>query len=167
MLLALRVLHIITGIFWAGSIFFIVSFLMPAFRDVGPDGAKVFAALRARRMFVWMPVFAFITVVAGLWLYMIRMGMAEGWAKSREAMTLGTGAFTSVLALLLAVFVMRASSLKADDLSRAAMSMAAGAARDAQMAVAMKLRGRAMMSGRAVATLLLVTVVTMAIARYI
>ncbi len=167
MLLALRVLHIITGIFWAGSIFFIVSFLMPAFRDVGPDGAKVFAALRARRMFVWTPVLALITVVAGLWLYMIRMGMSEGWAKTREAMTLGTGALTSVLALLLAVFVMRASSLKADDLSRAAMAMTAGAERDAQMAVAMKLRVRAMMSGRAVATLLLVTVVTMAIARYI
>ena len=45
--------------------------------------------------------------------------------------------------------------------------MSAGAERDAQMAVAMKLRVRAMMSGRAVATLLLVTVVTMAIARYI
>ena len=167
MFLSLRVLHIITGVFWAGSIFFIVSFLMPAFRDVGPDGAKMFAALRVRRMFVWTPVLALITVVAGLWLYMLRMGMGEGWAKTREAMTLGTGALASILALLLGFFVMRAAGLKADDMSRAAGSMAAGTARDAQMAAVTKLRVRALMSARAVATLLLVTVVTMAIARYI
>lgn len=167
MFLTLRVLHIITGVFWAGSIFFIVSFLMPAFRDVGPDGAKMFAALRARRMFVWTPVLALITVVAGLWLYMLRMGMGGGWARTREAMTLGTGALASILALLLGFFVMRAAGLKADDMSRAAGSMAAGAERDAQMAAVTKLRVRALMSARAVATLLLVTVVTMAIARYI
>ena len=167
MFLTLRVLHIITGVFWAGSIFFIVSFLMPAFRDVGPDGAKVFAALRARRMFVWTPVMALITVVAGLWLYMLRMGMGEGWAKAPEAMSLGAGALASILALLLGFFVMRSSALKADDMSRAAMSMPAGAERDGQMAAVAKLRVRAMMSARAVATLLLIAIVTMAVARYI
>lgn len=167
MFLTLRVLHIITGVFWAGSIFFIVSFLMPAFRDVGPDGAKVFAALRARRMFVWTPALALITVVAGLWLYMLRMGMGEGWARTREAMTLGTGALVSILALLLGFFVMRSSSLKADDMSRAAAALPAGGERDAQMAAVTKLRVRAMMSARAVATLLLIAIVTMAVARYI
>jgi uncharacterized membrane protein len=166
MFLFLRVLHIITGVFWAGTMFFLVSFLMPAFRAVGPDAAKVFAELRARRMFVWTPVLAFITVVAGFWLYMLRMGAAADWARTREAMFLGGGGVSALVALILGVFVMRASTLKADDLSRAAGPMAPGAERDAQMAIAQKLRARAMMSARGIATLLLITVVAMAMARY-
>ena len=34
MFLALRIVHIITGVFWAGSVFFLISFLQPALRDV-------------------------------------------------------------------------------------------------------------------------------------
>jgi uncharacterized membrane protein len=80
MFLALRIVHIITGVFWAGSVFFLISFLQPALRDVGPDGAKVFGALRARRMFTWTPVMALFTILSGFWLYMVRMGGASGWA---------------------------------------------------------------------------------------
>jgi len=167
MFLTMRILHIVTGIFWAGSIFFLVSFLQPAFKDAGPDGAKVFGALRARRMFTWIPALALVTIISGLWLYMIRMGGGTGWARTREAMSLGTGAIAAVVALIIGWFVMRASTLRAADLAMAAGPMPAGAERDAKMAEVMALRGRATMSARAVATLLLIAVITMAIARYI
>lgn len=167
MFLTMRVLHIVTGVFWAGSIFFLVSFLQPAFKDAGPDGAKVFAALRARRMFTWTPVLAFVTIVSGLWLYMIRMGGGSAWARTQEAMTLGTGAIASLLAFVIGWFVMRSSTLKAADLAQAAGPMPAGAERDAKMAEVMSLRKRATMATRAVATLLLVAVISMAVARYI
>jgi uncharacterized membrane protein len=167
MFLFLRILHIVTGVFWAGSVFFIISFLMPAFREVGPEGAKVFGALRSRRMFNWVPMLATVSVLSGLWLYQIRMGGGSDWVRSRDAMTLGTGALAAILALVIGWFVMRASTLKADDISKAAGPMPAGPERDARMAEAMKLRMRAMMSGRAVAMLLLITVICMAIARYL
>ena len=107
MFLALRIVHIITGVFWAGSVFFIISFLQPALRDVGPEGSKVFGALRARRMFTWTPVMALFTILSGFWLYMVRMGGAPGWARTREAMTLGTGAVAAVLAVFVGVFMMQ------------------------------------------------------------
>jgi len=167
MFIALRIFHIVTGVFWAGSIFFLVSFLQPAFKDAGPDGAKVFGALRARRMFNWIPALAVITIISGLWMYMVRMGSGSGWAHTREAMSLGTGALAAILALAMGWFVMRAATLRAADLAQAAGPMAAGAEKDAKMAEVMALRKRATMSARAVATLLLVTVITMAIARYL
>lgn len=166
MFLTLRILHIVTGVFWAGSVFYLVSFLQPAFKDAGPDGAKVFAALRARRMFTWVPVIASVAVVSGLLLYGYRMGGGTDWARTREAMWLGLGAIMGIVALVIGVLGMRAPTLRADDLSRVAGSMPAGAERDAKMAEAQRLRGRALISGRATATLLLITVIAMAIARY-
>lgn len=166
MFLTLRVLHIVTGVFWAGSVFYLISFLAPAFREVGPDGAKVFASLRRRRMFTWVPVIAGVTVVSGLLLYGFRMGGGIDWARSREAMWLGLGAITGLSALVLGILGMRGPTLAADDISREAGPMPAGAERDAKMAKAQKLRGRALMAGRATATLLLITVIAMSIARY-
>ena len=167
MWLFLRIVHIITGVFWAGTLFFIVSYLMPTFREVGPDGAKVMGALRRRGMFNAVPTIATISILSGLWLYMIRMGGGSDWARTREAMALGTGAITAVLAVAIGWFGMRANIFKAADLAAAAAGMPAGAERDAALAQAQAVRGKAMMAGRMVATLLLITVVTMAIARYI
>ncbi len=167
MYLTLRILHIVTGVFWAGTIFFTVSYLMPTLRELGPDGGKVFATLRRRRMFTAVPVVALISVVTGLWMYGLRAGGGSGWARTPEAMSLGLGAVAGVLALLIGLLGMRANSLKADDLSKEAAQMPAGAERDAKMALIQKMRVRATMSARAVATLLLITVVTMAVARYL
>jgi uncharacterized membrane protein len=167
MFLALRIVHILTGVFWAGSVFFLVSFLQPAFRDVGPDGAKVFGALRARRMFTWTPVMALFAILSGLWMYMVRMGGGSGWAATREAMALGAGAVAALLGFFVGVFMMRGPTLRAADLAAQAGPMPAGAEKDRIMAEVAGLRARATMGGRTVATLLFVTVIAMAVARYL
>ena len=63
LLIVLRIFHIVTGVFWAGTIFFLLSFLMPTFRAVGPDGAKVFGELRRRGMFNKVPIVALVTIL--------------------------------------------------------------------------------------------------------
>ncbi len=37
-MIALRLLHILLGVFWAGTLFFIVTFLEPSVRAAGPEG---------------------------------------------------------------------------------------------------------------------------------
>lgn len=167
MLIALRIVHIVTGVFWAGAIFFIVSFLLPTFKTVGPDAGKVFAELRRRGMFNWLPTIALLTVLSGLWLYMIRMQGSTSWAAGREGSTLGLGAAAAIVAFLIGTFVMRPSTLKAADLAGRATGMPAGAEKEAMMAMVQRLRARSGMAARAAAGLLLVTVVAMAIARYL
>lgn len=165
MFLTLRIIHVITGVFWAGAFFFIVSFLMPAMKDAGPEGARVGAALQARRLTTWMPVMALLTILSGLTLYGLRM-QGGGWAATVEARTLGTGALTAILAFIVGMTTTRPAMIKADTLSKEAATLT-GAERDAKLAAAGALRARTMTWSRVVATLLLVTVVTMAIARYI
>ena len=167
MFLFLRILHIITGVFWAGSLFFLVSFLQPALKDAGPGGAPVFAALRARRLFTWTPVLAVITILAGLGVYGMRMGGAANWGATREAQALGMGFILAVIAVIIGIVGMRNPTLAAADMMPSVMALPAGAEKDAAMAKVQALRARAMMSGRLVATLLLLVIILMASARYL
>jgi hypothetical protein len=166
-IVVLRVIHIVAGVFWAGSVFFLVSFLAPTFKAVGPDAGKVFAELRRRRMFTWIPVFAVLTILVGLRLYMIRMGGSGQWMHSHEGATLGIGAISAIIALTIGIFGMRGPTLRAAALATEAGPMPDGPEKGAKMAQVMALRARATLSGRITATLLLITVVTMAIARYL
>ncbi len=46
--LLVRFLHVLAGAIWVGMATFSAFFLMPAMKEVGPDGAKVMAALERR-----------------------------------------------------------------------------------------------------------------------
>ena len=162
----LRIIHIVTGVFWAGTLFFLVSYLGPTFKEVGPDGAKVFAELRRRKLFERVPMIAGLTILSGLWMFALR-AQGGSWAQGREARMLGTGAVSAIIALYFGVFVMRKNTLGAADLMREVGPMPAGADKDAKMALVQAMRGRATMGGRAAATLLLITVIMMAIAKYV
>jgi hypothetical protein len=58
LLIVLRVVHVVGGVFWGGAILFVVHFLEPAVRDAGPDGAKVMQALQKRRYLDVVPAVA-------------------------------------------------------------------------------------------------------------
>jgi len=158
MLLVMRVLHIAMGVFWAGTMMFNAAFLMPAFRDAGPDGAKVAAALARRRFLDIMPWIAALTIVSGIWLYWFdSVGFRPPFMRSRMGISLGVGALAAVIAFILGVAVMRPAMNKAMRLGQD----------PAQQAAAQALRVRAGIMGRVIAALLGIAVAGMAVARYI
>lgn len=158
MLLVMRVLHIAMGVFWAGTMMFNAAFLMPAFRDAGPDGAKVAAALARRRFLDIMPWIAALTIVSGIWLYWFdSVGFRPPFMRSRMGISLGVGALAAVIAFILGVAVMRPAMNKAMRLGQD----------PAQQAAAQALRVRAGILGRVIAALLGIAVAGMAVARYI
>jgi uncharacterized membrane protein len=158
MLLVMRVLHIAMGVFWAGTMMFNAAFLMPAFRDAGPDGAKVAAALARRRFLDIMPWIAALTIVSGIWLYWFdSVGFRPPFMRSRMGISLAVGALAAVIAFILGVAVMRPAMNKAMRLGQD----------PAQQAAAQALRVRAGILGRVIAALLGIAVAGMAVARYI
>src|SRR3990172_5385186 len=93
LLLLARLLHIVLGTFWAGTMIFNAVFLSPAFQDVGPDAAKVAGALVRRRFMTIMPIVALVTILSGFWLYWrLSGGFDSGYMGSRPGQTLGMGA---------------------------------------------------------------------------
>jgi hypothetical protein len=163
----MRLLHIVLGVFWAGTLFSVALFLQPALRDAGPDGAKVMGGLLKRRFFDTMPIVALLTLLSGSWLYWhASNGFESAYMGSGTGMAQGIGALSAIAAFVLGVFVMRASTLRAVALGAAA-AQAAPAEKEAMMAQIQALRMRAGIAGRVVAVLLLIAAAAMAVARYL
>lgn len=157
-LLTMRMVHIVLGIFWAGTLIFNAIFLVPAIRDAGPEGAKVAAGLMRRRFLDVMPAVAALALASGLWLYWFDSGgFQPSFMRSRMGMTLGFGAVAAIIAFILGVAILRPAMLKAAALSQ----------NPAQLAAAQALRVRAAATGRLIAVLLGVAAAAMAIARYV
>ncbi len=167
-LLILRVVHVVLGVFWAGAIFMVALFVQPAIAASGPEGGKVMVALVKRRLLDIVPGAALATILSGLWLLSRDSSGFQGqWMGSRMGMALSTGGALAIVGYLIGMFVMRASTLKAMALGQSAAQLTDAAAKEAAMGQVQALRRRAALAGRTVAVLLALTVVAMAVARYI
>ena len=166
--LILRLVHILLGVFWAGAVFMIALFLQPAIAASGPEGGKVMGALVKRRLLNFVPGAALGTILSGVWLLSRDSSGFQGeWMGSRMGMALGTGGVLALVGFLVGMFVMRASTLKAMALGQSAAQLTDAAAREAAMGQVQALRRRAALAGRTVAVLLALTVLMMAVARYL
>jgi hypothetical protein len=167
-MILLRLLHIVLGVFWAGTLIFAATFLNPAVKAAGPDGARVMQRLQERGMLNVLPVVAALTILSGLLLYWrVSGGLMEGWVRSRMGMTFALGGVASLAAFVIGVFVMRSAALRASAIARGLEQVPEGPARQAQQAEIQGLRQRATGAGRWVAGLLGIATAAMAVARYL
>ncbi len=65
----LRIVHIVTGVIWVGSLFVVVVFVQPSAATLGEAGAPFISELRRRRFVDVVFIDAVFTVVAGSFLY--------------------------------------------------------------------------------------------------
>ena len=151
--IVLRFAHVFFGAMWVGMMAFQVLFLGPALADVGPDAAKVMAAMVKRKIPVYMPIFALITLISGFWLYQRLSGGNAG------AMAFGLGGAVALLAFVLGIVLMRPAMLRSIKLAES---------RDPAAQVEIqRLRARATIMGNIVTVMLLFTLTAMAVARYL
>src|SRR5262245_12376373 len=105
MLPILRLVHVVGGVFWVGSVLFVTFVLMPTLRRAGPAGVAIMKDL-GRRMSMIMIVSAILTMGAGIWLMMIQSGGAPGvWMLSPMGRTFGIGGALAILAFLLGISI--------------------------------------------------------------
>ena len=165
-ILIARALHIGLGVFWAGAMIFVATFLLPSIQEAGPDGAKVAAGLARRRFIDIMPVAALVTVVSGFYLYWkSSTGFSPEYMGSRTGIAIGLGSVTALLALALGLAIVRPSMKRAMKLAQAAGT--ATESRESMLAEAQASRAKAARAARAVAWLLAATTIAMAVARYL
>lgn len=165
--LTARFVHIALGTFWAGAAIFNAVFLAPAVRDAGPDGAKVMAGLLQRNFLHVMPVVAALTVLSGIYLlYLVSGSFSPAYMGSRPGIAFSLGMLAGVVAFGLGIGVMRPAILRAAALGPS-LGTAAPADGERLQVELQALRARAAAAGQAVAWLLGLSVLTMAVARYL
>jgi hypothetical protein len=101
-ILILRLVHIVSGALWVGAAVFSGVFLSPVLARMGPAAGPVMAGLQARRMFVFLPVIALLTIISGLRLIWI---MSGGFTPDYFR-TAGGAGYASAGALAILTFVL-------------------------------------------------------------
>jgi len=165
-LLILRLVHILGGIFWVGSGLFNAFFLLPVLRESGPAAANVMMGLQRRKMLVWIPVAAILTMLAGLRLMMIA---SNNFSRAYFATPSGKGyavaGIMAIVAFLVGMIVARPGAAKMSELSSIAVSDEIN--RDRIKAEIAALQKRVAMSSTTSTLLLILSAIGMAVARYL
>ena len=168
MMIALRLIHILLGVFWAGAAFFVATILLPSIRAAGPAGGPVMRQIVGVRKFPVLATYAgLLTVVSGGFMYWHNIKISQGvWARSIPGMTYGIGAIAAIVTMGIGGAIMAPTAKKVGELG-AAMASAGGPPNPTQAAEMQALQARLQFGTRIGAAFLCITVITMAIARYL
>jgi len=156
--IVLRLVHVLLGAFWMGSVVFLAVFLEPSVRGAGPAGGQVMQQLARRHVLEVMPSVALLNMLSGLRLLALDSNGFNGdWLRSGAGQAYALGAAAALVAFGTGVFVMRPAVKRA-------MAIGPDPQRQAEAQV---LRSRSAQAGRVVAGLLVVAAAAMALARYL
>jgi uncharacterized membrane protein len=165
--LLLRLIHILAGVFWAGSAFFLAGFLIPTVRETGPEGGRVMGHLVGRRRLpVFVGIAMLLTVLSGLIMYGRTAAATHGtWTGTAPGIAYGIGGLAAILGAIVGMGVSGAAARRMAAIGQRAAE--AGRPSPEPQAEIQGLQQRMMLGARIAAGLIAVAVVAMATARYL
>jgi hypothetical protein len=168
LMIALRLIHIVSGVFWAGTVMAIAWFLLPAQKAVGQPGNVFMQQLMFRQRLRPFVLGAMaLTILSGLAMYGRLAMLTDGaWAASRTGMVLGIGAVAAIIAGGIGAGVTGRLGKRMMALG-SAIQASGGPPTEAQKAEMEMLQGKLRNAFRIVAVLVLIAVIAMASARYL
>ena len=167
-MIVFRLIHILAGVIWVGSVFLFTIFVQPSAAAIAPAGAPFMAEILGKRKVIDRIIgAATATIVAGLFIYWHDWHTYSSFGtfvKSRFGLALTIGALCAMFAYLIGVFGTRPNVQRVLALSAqiAGGSPPAGAAEEVRQLQALLPK-----LARASLALLIVAVVAMSTARYL
>ena len=163
----LRTIHIVTGALWVGAVVLLAWFIAPAAGALGPAGGALMSHLNnVRKMPRYMSPMAVLAILSGLSL----MGMVShgnsGWMHTHMGITISIGAVLGILGFAhgIATIMPLTRRMAARGAEIAKAGRAPTGDEQAEMQRDFRKLGR---NTRIAATMLLLALVAMAMARYI
>jgi uncharacterized membrane protein len=110
--IVLRVIHILSGVFWVGSSVILGTYVSPAVAATAEHGQKFMAYLVTKsRITAAITGSAILTVLAGGALYWIdSMGLTSRWTSSGPGLGFGLGALLALVGLVFGILVGRSTA---------------------------------------------------------
>jgi uncharacterized membrane protein len=165
-LLILRLVHILGGIFWVGTVLFTTVFLVPALAASGANVGQIMGALQRRGFMIVMPIIGLLTIGSGLRLMYIVSDGNDAFFRTPMGRALSIGGASAILAFLIGVIFVRSTAVRSARLG-AELATASDAQRGGIMQELATLRRRGTVAGLIVVALLVVAASAMAMARYL
>lgn len=164
---SLRVIHVLTGVFWAGAVFLIVLFLEPALREAGAAGGRVMGGMVRRGYSGFVSIVALVNILTGFWLLWRLSGrFSSGFMGSLSGILLSSGMLTGLLALGAGVHMVRRPALRLSELGGRLAASGAPPTADEQAEMT-RLQNKIRTASLIAAVLLLISVITMALGPHV
>lgn len=168
-MLVFRIVHILAGVAWAGSVFLFVIYVQPSAAAIGPAGAPFMTELLAKRKLTSRLIeLGSITVVGGLFLYWRDWQLYESfgdWIGTSFGVIITIGALAAIAGLAIGVFVTRPNVLRL--LALGTQAAEAGGPPPPELAAEIaRTQARLKVFARATLGLIALSVLAMATARY-
>ncbi|MEO8227818.1 MAG: hypothetical protein ABI637_10310 [Gemmatimonadota bacterium] len=165
-MIAMRLVHVVSGVLWVGSVAFIAALLLPALRATGPASGAVMQQM-GKRIPPLMLTTSLLTVLSGLGLYARDSGgFSSSWMRSGQGLTFGTGGILALIAVIHGMAVNSPTGKRMGMLA-AGMERAGGPAQPEQMAEMQRLQARLSRATTLAAALLVSAAALMGVARYV
>lgn len=162
-LLVLRLVHVLGGIFWVGSAFFMAIFLFPALAASGPAAGQVMGAIQRRRIFSVLPTIALLTLLSGVRLMQLTSdNFSAAYFASPGGRVIAWGGTFAIAAFVVGLLIARPAGLRLARLNAGPESTDPARAAERQ-----RLQRIVKVVGVVNLVLLLAAAVAMAIARYV
>lgn len=165
-----RIVHILAGVIWVGSVFLFVIYVQPSAAAIAPAGAPFMAELLGkRRMVDGIITAAVVTVLGGLFLYWRDWHIYasfEDWIGSAFGVTLTIGAICAITALAIGILVTRPNVMRMLALGRRAAESGGPPAPETAAEIG-AIQARLKVAARISLGLVLLAVLAMASARYL
>jgi uncharacterized membrane protein len=166
-LLTLRLVHILSGIFWVGSMMYSTFFLAPALGSSPAIAGQVMAGLQKRRLFTILPIVALLTILSGTrLLWIASAGFSDSYFDTPTGRTFVWSAMAATIAFLLSLLVSRPGFVRMGRLSASLATATDESARQGITAEMQRLSRRVSIANGFVVVLLLFAAAGMATARY-
>lgn len=168
LMIVLRLIHIISGVFWGGAAISLSWFLLPAQRSLGQPGMAFMRELMFGKRFRAAILAAMVlTLLSGVTMY-VWLGMETHWewTKTPMARVLGVGAIAAIIAGIIGSHYVGGLTKKAIALGTTIESSGSHAT-DAQKAEMGVLQSKVFRAYRITAILILIAVAAMAMGRYV
>jgi uncharacterized membrane protein len=165
-----RILHIVGGVMWTGSVFLFVFFIRPSAAAIAPAGAPFMAELLGRRRLIhWLLSFASVTILAGAYLYWKdwdATGSFGDWIGTNFGLGLTVGAVAAIAAFSIGLFATRPSVERMLAIGRE-VAASGGPPTPEQGAELAAIQAAQKRMSTASMSLIAVAVLAMAVARYL
>jgi uncharacterized membrane protein len=165
-MIILRLIHILAGIFWVGTALVVAAFLVPTMRETGREGGRVIQHLMVqRRLQLFIVITMALTILSGITMYAHWEAATHGsWAGTAPGIGYGIGGAAAILGALAGGLISAAAGRRLGEIGQASGSGVPSAEQQAEMA---KLQSRIALGTKLSAALLLVAAGAMSIARYL
>lgn len=166
-MVVLRLIHLFSSVFWVGTIFFYALFLLRRVKAAGPVGGQFMQQLSQPPLTATLSSASGLAVLSGILLYWRASGgFDSAWIGTAPGLALTAGGVTALLAMVIGVIVSRPAASRMAALGRE-IAAAGGPPSPAQAAEVQALSARLERALYQTAYLLVITLIGMAIARYL